>query len=205
MKRLIVIPIAFLVTFSHAVTLASDGAIVHVLNRIAFGPRPADVEKVRVMGLDKYIDQQLHPERLADLEIDTRLGALTTLDMSSREIAETFALPQLAARRARKSASNDPAAPPLRNRPMEPANRVLMELTEQKLLRAIYSERQLQEVLADFWFNHFNVDARKGPVAVHADRVRARGHSPAGAGHGSAICSAPLRRVPRCSSIWTTG
>jgi uncharacterized protein (DUF1800 family) len=46
---------------------------------------------------------------------------------------------------------------------MEPANRVMIELAEQKLLRAIYSEQQLQEVLSDFWFNHFNVDARKGP------------------------------------------
>src|SRR5207253_3580914 len=43
------------------------------------------------------------------------------------------------------------------------ANAVVMELSEQKILRAIYSERQLQEVLTDFWFNHFNVDARKGP------------------------------------------
>src|SRR5207247_2978210 len=42
------------------------------------------------------------------------------------------------------------------------ANSVVVELAEQKLLRAVYSERQLQEVLTDFWFNHFNVDARKG-------------------------------------------
>ena len=39
---------------------------------------------------------------------------------------------------------------------------MIVELAEQKLLRAVYSERQLQEVLTDFWFNHFNVDARKG-------------------------------------------
>ena len=50
----------------------------------------------------------------------------------------------------------------------------MIELSEQKLLRAIYSERQLQEVLVDFWFNHFNVDAGKGADAVPADRVRAR-------------------------------
>src|ERR1019366_1873909 len=42
------------------------------------------------------------------------------------------------------------------------ANRVVVELSDQKILRAVYSERQLQEVLTDFWFNHFNVDARKG-------------------------------------------
>src|SRR5205807_5713741 len=43
------------------------------------------------------------------------------------------------------------------------ANRVLVELSGQKMLRAVYSHRQLEEVLTDFWFNHFNVDARKGP------------------------------------------
>ena len=42
------------------------------------------------------------------------------------------------------------------------ANRPFEELAQQKVLRAVYSERQLQEVLTDFWFNHFNVDARKG-------------------------------------------
>jgi uncharacterized protein (DUF1800 family) len=39
---------------------------------------------------------------------------------------------------------------------------VLNELTEQKILRAAYSERQLNEVMTDFWFNHFNVFAGKG-------------------------------------------
>ena len=52
----------------------------------------------------------------------------------------------------------------MRDPNMQPPNQPLVELSEQKLLRAIYSERQLQEVLTDFWFNHFNVDARKGPV-----------------------------------------
>ena len=60
--------------------------------------------------------------------------------------------------------------------PQQQANSVVVELAEQKVLRAVYSERQLQEVLTDFWFNHFNVDARKGPRSLPADRVRARGH-----------------------------
>jgi uncharacterized protein (DUF1800 family) len=164
MKQLMVVPIAVLATLVHAGTLPTDRTIVHVLNRIAFGPRAADVEKVRAMGLDRYIDSQLHPERLADPAIETRLTALTALDMSSREIADTFVVPRPEARRARASALNDTTAPPMRTAPRVSANRLLMELTEQKLQRAIYSERQLQEVLTDFWFNHFNVDARKGPV-----------------------------------------
>ena len=58
---------------------------------------------------------------------------------------------------------NEPVPPPRPTPEMQQrANQVVVELSEQKLLRAIYSERQLQEVLTDFWFNHFNVDARKG-------------------------------------------
>ena len=51
---------------THAPDQAGDKAIVHVLNRIGFGPRPGDVERVRAIGLQRYIDQQLHPERIAD-------------------------------------------------------------------------------------------------------------------------------------------
>jgi uncharacterized protein (DUF1800 family) len=182
MKRLFAIPIALIVTLTaHAGTATSESAIVHVLNRVAFGPRPGDLEKVRAIGLHRYVDQQLHPEGLADAEIGSVLESLTTIGMSSRDIAERFEAPMLQASRAREtppadstvppgappgvpSAAAAPGAPPGRDPQMEPANRVMIELAEQKLLRAIHSERQLQEVLTDFWFNHFNVDARKGPV-----------------------------------------
>ena len=63
------------------------------------------------------------------------------------------------------------------------ANSVLAELAEQKLLRAVYSDRQLQEVLTDFWFNHFNVDARKNRARFLLTVVRARRHPPARARH----------------------
>jgi uncharacterized protein (DUF1800 family) len=137
-----------------------------VLNRIGFGPRAGDVEKVRAMGLKAYVDQQLYPERIPDSAMEARLAGLTTLRLSSREIARQFELPLLEARQDRKQVEGDQAdsvAPPnmLAARQRE-ANRVVVELSEQKVLRAIYSERQLQEVLTDFWFNHFNVDARKG-------------------------------------------
>ena len=168
MRKLLILTLACLVTLPAVTTRAaadSDRAIVHVLNRIGFGPRPGDVEKVRAMGLDRYIDLQLHPDRIPDRAMAARLSELTTVGMSSREIAETFALPALDARRERKQgAKNDGTEALKRKDPeQERASRVLLELSEQKMLRAIYSERQLQEVLTDFWFNHFNVDARKGP------------------------------------------
>src|SRR5438034_4199825 len=147
---------------------SDDRAIVHVLNRVAFGPRAGDVDRVKAIGLQRYIDQQLHPERIPDTAMSARLSGLTTIGMSSREIAENYAMPALEARRERKEDAKEYGGkPPNASAPRDPqqerANRVMIELGEQKMLRAIYSERQLQEVLTDFWFNHFNIDARKGP------------------------------------------
>ena len=151
-----------------------DRAIVHVLSRTGFGPRPGDLEKVRTLGIQRYIDEQLHPERIADTAMAPRLAGLTTLGLSSQQIAEQYELPQLEARRQRKAEAKDgdpstalgpggtAAAAKPGSEAMQRANSVVTELSEQKLLRAVYSERQLQEVLTDFWFNHFNVDARKG-------------------------------------------
>ena len=80
----------------------ADAGITHVLNRIAFGPRPGDVDAVKAMGLQAYIDQQLHPERIADSGLPARLTGLTSVTMSSRQIADQFEQPLLDARRDRK-------------------------------------------------------------------------------------------------------
>jgi uncharacterized protein (DUF1800 family) len=141
----------------------TDQTIVHVLNRVAFGPRQGDVERVRAMGIARYIDQQLHPERLRDEGVEERLAALSTLQMSLQAIADDIERPLLEARRERKQTDEAVQGQPMRpNDAQQRANSLVVELSEQKLVRAIYSERQLQEVLVDFWFNHFNVDARKG-------------------------------------------
>jgi uncharacterized protein (DUF1800 family) len=158
-----------------------DRTILHVLNRIGFGARPGDVERVRQVGLAAYIDQQLHPERIPDTEMAARLSGLTTLAMSTRQLADEYFIPALEVRQqVKQNAGNDPSmqkpdAPPAGNegRPartpeqMELARKsreVLSELNEQKILRAAYSDRQLNEVMTDFWFNHFNVFAGKGPT-----------------------------------------
>jgi uncharacterized protein (DUF1800 family) len=161
---------------------SDTAAITHVLNRIAYGARPGDVERVAAMGLRTYIDRQLHPERIPDPEVDRRLAELETLTMTSRELAERYFVPALRERRARRraKASNDtgtiedqPARRLVRRSPgeggsrAEGGRRVLAELGEQRLLRAVYSERQLNELLVDFWFNHFNVFAGKGPDRIY--------------------------------------
>ncbi len=150
--------------------------VIHLLNRIGFGPRAGDVERVQELGIERYIDQQLHPERITDLAMDSRLSGLKTVTLSSKQISEQYEQPLIQARRDRRetqgtepSANGTPDAqmrPPRAGGPQQAANAVVMELAEQKILRAVYSDRQLQEVLADFWINHFNVDARKGRVRI---------------------------------------
>ena len=139
---------------------ADDRTVTHVLNRIAFGPRPGDLERVKGLGIQRYIDEQLRPDRIPDAGTNARLAALQTIGMSSRDLAEKFERPAIEARKEKKSSGDAPT--PDEKAMQQKANSVVVELSEQKLLRAIYSERQLQEVLTDFWFNHFNVDARKG-------------------------------------------
>src|SRR3989442_1426170 len=76
--------------------LSNDKRILHALNRLSFGPRPGDTEEVRKMGLKKWIDRLLHPERIAENpELLARLKPLDTLQMTTREILANYPPPQL--------------------------------------------------------------------------------------------------------------
>ena len=159
-----------------------DRTILHVLNRMGFGARPGDVERVRTMGLAKYIDRQLDPAHVNDSALDSRLAEFPTLSMSTRELADQFFVPaqkaQQAQRRAQAlegekatmapesagAASARPQPSPGLVKARQAQQQVLAELTQAHLLRATLSERQLDEVLVDFWFNHFNVFVGKGQV-----------------------------------------
>ena len=81
-----------------------EATIVHVLNRLGFGPRPGDVERVRSAGLASWIDQQLRPGRIADSAVDARLAGFPTLQMTSREIAQEYLQPLLEQRQQRRGA-----------------------------------------------------------------------------------------------------
>jgi uncharacterized protein (DUF1800 family) len=163
-----------------------DRTIVHVLNRLGYGPAPGDVERIRETGLQAYIARQLQPEHIADAVMAERLAGFTTLALSTRELADQYFLPALMARREAQRAAAAAGQDPEMTRPQQPPvaradgeARVLLELNGQKLLRAIYSERQLEEVMVDFWFNHFNVFAGKGPTrmyltAYERDTIRPR-------------------------------
>src|SRR5215471_4195726 len=85
--------------------------ILHALNRFTFGPRPGDVEAVRAMGLDKWIEQQLHPDKIDDSALEARLAPFRTLKMSAKEMVENFPPPQVVRmlERGRGSLPSDPA------------------------------------------------------------------------------------------------
>src|SRR5689334_21708905 len=98
---------------------ASEDAAVHVLNRVAFGPRPGEVDRVRSLGTERYIDEQLHPERIPDRDADARTAGLETVRMSSRELSEQIERPIIEARRQRKQGGDADAAaapPPMQQR-----------------------------------------------------------------------------------------
>ncbi len=145
--------------------LNEDEAILHALNRLGYGPRPGDVDRVRKMGLERWIDQQLHPETIDDSALAARLDAYPTLAMSPAKLLEDYPAPEMAAKRMgisveeyRKrqeaTARQQAAAGQGMRAPGETGpQRVVSELAMAKLTRAIYSERQLNEQLADFWFN----------------------------------------------------
>jgi hypothetical protein len=163
MKRLLTLIVAVVAISGSAATYPTDDqAIVHVLGRTGFGPRPGDVERVRSLGIQRYLDEQLRPERINDAPIAARLVGLTTIGLSSRQIAEQYEIPQLEARRQKKQAANDGdpsmglGTGPASDSKMPPdpsqvrANSVMVELSAQKLLHTVYSEHQLQKVLTDF-------------------------------------------------------
>ena len=153
-----------------------DKSILHVLNRTGFGPRPGDLERVRQEGLASYIDRQLRPEKIEDGDVERRLAPLETLRLTPRELADDYFEPAIRARREKAASAaapermmedSAPARTPMQTEAARKAREPLVELSAQKVIRATFSERQLEEVMVDFWFNHFNVFAGKGATSVH--------------------------------------
>ena len=185
--------------------LTEEQKVVHALNRLGFGPRPGDVERVKAMGLSRYVEQQLYPERIDDRRVEAKLAGFHMLDASWNELADIYAdglrgaiQLQLVQKKIEENAKLQgldlemdgvPAGPQgalerLRRlqRNATPEQRIELQkiydsfqrdgrrniqqaqqqLVAAKVVRAAESERQLQEVMVDFWSNHFNIDVRKG-------------------------------------------
>jgi uncharacterized protein (DUF1800 family) len=138
----------------HAAPLPPEQQAVHVLNRLAFGPRPGDVERVQRMGVRQYIDEQLHPETIPmPAALSARLDGLETVKRSAGAALGDYI-------ELRKDVRNEEEGAKQRRRIEQ--QRAVREESEARLMRAIESPRQLEEVMVDFWYNHFNVFAGKG-------------------------------------------
>ena len=130
--------------------LTEDQKIHHFLSRVSFGPTAAEIEKVKAKGIPAYLEEQLDPEKLPDRLVEEKLKNLKTLNLSGSELLELYPPQQQALAKGMTTA------------PDQSPRFVISELQRAKLLRAVYSARQLQEVMVDFWINHFNVFAAKG-------------------------------------------
>jgi uncharacterized protein (DUF1800 family) len=203
---------------ARAAKITEEQRALHVLNRLGFGARPGDVERVRTSGVERYIEEQLYPEKIADAAAEAKVQRLEALRMSTPELYAKYPQPnqllrmmqrrgtlppELAAaaeERAKGNARNTPQVPQgaqMQNKDdamragqdadaakgvdekkqnqyrrairdyyaqngLRPPQQLIAELQASRILRAVYSERQLQEVMVDFWENHFNIFAAKG-------------------------------------------
>ena len=145
---------------------APPSAAVIALNRMGFGPRPGDIGAFRALGADDpartqaYVDQQLNPAGIGDSACDARIAAagFTTLGKSQAQLWQDHV-----------------EADPTWSERMRP----FFEIERLTFLRAVHSKRQLAEVLADFWHNHFNVYGYEywiGPLWAYWDRDVIRAH-----------------------------
>src|SRR5262245_6746015 len=84
-----------------AVSLSSEQKVIHMLNRITFGPRPGDLERVMKLGWQRYLDEQLHPERISDVVVETKLKDLESIHLDNRELANNYVRPNQVRRQLR--------------------------------------------------------------------------------------------------------
>lgn len=144
----------------------------HLLNRMAFGPRLGQIEELlaKPSGLENWFESQLNPEKIEDTALEQKLLVLKVPRMSTEAVLEKYKRPIeifKAAHKGEKIAEGKDFNPEAKSKiraehpEILPAN-ILFELSLQKIIRAVESRREFQEVIADFWFNHFNVHAHKG-------------------------------------------
>ena len=139
--------------------------ITHLLNRAAFGPSPADVAHLHAIGLEAWLSAQLAPG--VDPAIEHRLSGFKALGLSIAEATAQYVPLQKRLKALGLEKDEEDEQP----------RQLLIEATQAKLIRAVQSQRQLEEVLVDFWFNHFNVSAEKNRtrwmvIAYERDAIR---------------------------------
>ena len=141
--------------------LTPQDSAFHALNRLAYGPRPGDVQRVAADGVMRWIDRQLSPEEIDDHRLAEREGQFQILDHDRRDLAAIYTEAQRE-RRERKLAADTMADKDGGSPIAQRGKRLTGEFAELAVVRAALSERQLYEIMVDFWTNHFNVYFAKG-------------------------------------------
>src|SRR5580704_7855730 len=135
----------------------SDQQIIHVLNRMGFGPTTEAVAHVKEIGVDRYIEEQLDPKAIAEpAALTERLATLDTLSLGAARLFTKFGPPPAEMNDGMKVTQEAVDSR------IKRADTILQQARAARLYRALYSPRQLQEAMVDFWFNHFNVYAYNG-------------------------------------------
>src|SRR2546422_1504131 len=149
---------------SQAPSLTPHDSALHVLNRLAYGPRPGEVDRVAADGVMRWIDRQLSPGKLDDGPLVARERRFKILDYDAGELAGVYVDAQRERREQKRAAATDSMTEkPEQAGPLEQRGRRLAgESQELAVIRAVLPERQLYEVMVDFWANHFNVFFAKG-------------------------------------------
>jgi uncharacterized protein (DUF1800 family) len=150
--------------------LPADQQIIQALNRLTFGAKPGDILKVRALGVDNWINQQLQPEKINDDAMSSFVARYSALNDNQSDLLKQYAEQQKERREVKRDradttkamSADDVAAMQKLRQQANSRRQVVTELQSSRVARAVASERQLQEVMTDFWENHFNIYAAKG-------------------------------------------
>ena len=144
---------------SYAAPRPVDPKVLHIINRLSFGPRPGDIQKVESIGVEAYIKEQLAPNSIPQpVGLTTQLSELETLHLNPVQLREYVIT----------AAPGEKPTKIQRTLAKERTKMVLNQAIQARLLRATNSPQQLQEIMVDFWYNHFNVDANKERTGIWA-------------------------------------
>jgi uncharacterized protein (DUF1800 family) len=141
--------------------LSPRDSALHALNRLAYGPGPGQVERVASEGVMHWIERQLSPKQIDDDALARREREFRILDYDRGDLADMYA--EMQRDRRERLQRGDTAAGKADSAPLaQRGRRLAQQFEELAVVRAASSERQLYEIMVDFWFNHFNVYAAKG-------------------------------------------
>ncbi len=133
-----------------------NSKILHLINRLSFGATPGDIEKVREIGIDKYIQQQLTPESIPEPQsLKNKLSQLQTLRLTPAQLYSQYSISRL-----------PKPTPEIRKQRRKKERLIREQAVKARLLRSTENPQQLQEVMVDFWYNHFNVYQNKGQTRL---------------------------------------